>query len=114
MQGTAAAARVDAREAPLSEVLSALGTSFNVRHEVLTPLDDVIIDGSYSGTLEEVLRRMLTGLNYVIKTRKGTVVEVVIVGRPGDPPAEVANKTPALPTNTNPAAQWRRPAPPKR
>ena len=109
VQGTAAAVRIDAQQAPLAEVLRALGTNFNVRHDTFIALDEVIISGTYSGPLEEALGRVLTGLNYVIKTQEGTV-EVIIVGLPGDVPAEVGNTAPALPTNTNPAAQWRRAA----
>jgi hypothetical protein len=87
-------------------VLSALGTNLKVRHDALISLDGVIISGTYSGALDEVLRRVLTGLNYVIKTEDGTV-EVFIVGRSGDAPTAVAITPPALPTNTNPAVQWR-------
>ena len=108
VQGTVAAVRIDAQQAPLPEVLRALGT-FKVRQDTFIALDEVIISGTYSGALEEVLRRLLTGLNYVIKTEEGTV-ELIIVGLPGDAPAEVGNTAPALPTNTNPAAQWRRAA----
>jgi hypothetical protein len=110
VQGTASAVRIDARKARLAEVLRELGANFKVRHETLIALDEVIISGTYLGTLEDVLRRMLTGLNYVIKAREGTV-EIMIVGRPGDTPAGIAPPAPpALPTNTNPAAQWRIPA----
>jgi hypothetical protein len=111
VQGTADAVRVETRQAPLSVVLRALGTNFKVRHDALISLDGVIISGTYSGALDEVLRRVLTGLNYVIKTEDGTV-EVFIVGRSGDAPTAVAITPPALPTNTNPAVQWRGLVPP--
>jgi hypothetical protein len=111
VQGTAAAVRVDAREAPLSEVLGALEASFKVRHDSLIALDAITIAGAYSGTLEEVLRRLLTGLNYLLKT-EGDMVEVIIVGRPGHAPAPYISREPATPANSNPAAQWR--SPPKR
>jgi hypothetical protein len=106
VQGTADAVRVETSQAPLSMVLRALGTNFKVRHDALISLDAVIISGTYSGALDEVLRRVLTGLNYVIKTEDGTV-EVFIVGRSGDAPTAVATTPPAPPTNTNPAVQWR-------
>jgi hypothetical protein len=109
VQGTAQAVRVDARQAPLPEVLSALGTSLGVRHKSLIAVDEVVIGGSYSGTLEDVLRRLLKDVNYVIRTQQDAV-EILIVGRPGDPPAPVMNKEPALPKNTNPATQWRKSA----
>ena len=111
VQGTAAAVRVDAREAPLSEVLGVLEANFKVRHDSLIALDAITIAGTYSGTLEEVLRRLLTGLNYLLKT-EGDIVEVIIVGRPGHPPAPYMSREPAPPANANPAAQWRSPAKP--
>jgi len=110
VQGTATAVRIDANRAPVSEVLSALAANFKVRHETLIALDEVVVSGTYSGALDEVLRRVLVGLNYVIKTRAGTV-EVLVVGRAGDAPAAVASTPSGAPTNSNPAAQWRRRAP---
>jgi hypothetical protein len=113
VRGTAAAARIDARQAPLSEVLTTLGTSFQVRHDTLISLDDVIVSGTYSGTLEEVLRRVLNGLNYVIETREGTV-EVIIVGRTGAVSATGNARPEPPPKNVNPAAQWRKTTLPER
>ena len=107
VEGTAAALRIKAEQATLSEVLGALETRLGVRHSALIALDDVKVGGTYSGTLEDVLRRLLAGLNYVIKTQE-EVVEVVIVGRPGDAPAPFVDKPPP-PANANPAAQWRAP-----
>jgi hypothetical protein len=109
VQGTAQALRVDAQQAPLPEVLNALNTSLGVRHKSLIAVDEVIIGGSYSGTLEDVLWRLLKDLNYVIKTEEDAV-EILIVGRPGDPPTPVTKEEPPLPANTNPAAQWRKSA----
>jgi hypothetical protein len=108
VDGTAQAVRVEAQQAPLPEVLSALATSLGVRHKSLIPVDEVIIGGRYSGTLDDVLRGVLQGLNYVITTQQDAV-EILIVGRPGDPPPPVVSK-PALPANTNPATQWRKSA----
>ena len=91
VSGTVAAARIDAQQAPLSEVLRALGKNFKVRYDTFIAIEEVIISGTYSGALEEVLRRMLSGLNYVIKIREGTV-EVIIVGFPSNaPPAPPAS-----------------------
>jgi hypothetical protein len=108
VHGTLAAVRVDAQQARLPEVLSALSTTLGIRYDSFIALDEVIIAGNYSGTLEDVLMRLLTGLNYVIKTGDGAV-EIIIVGRSGQPPPPIARE-PALPDNTNPAAQWRKPA----
>jgi hypothetical protein len=108
VEGTAAALRVKAEQAPLSEVLGALETRLGVRHSALIALDGVTVGGTYSGTLEDVLRRLLAGFNYVIKTQEAAV-EVVIVGRPGNAPQPFVDKPRPPPANANPAAQWRAP-----
>jgi hypothetical protein len=99
VSGTAEAARIDAKQAPLSEVLRALGTKFKVRHDTFITVEEMIISGTYSGALEDVLRQMLTGLNYVIKTHAGTL-EIIIVGRSSDthpdPPASHASSGSAV------------------
>jgi hypothetical protein len=99
--------RVEAQRASLAEILSALEARFQVRHATSVALDKVAVGGVYSGTLEDVLKRLLAGVNYVIRMREGGAVEITIVGWPGDPPPPVT-AAPASPQNTNPAAQWRR------
>ena len=102
--GDLTAVRLVATKASVSEVLQALQAAFNVHHSALVSLDD-IVTGNYQGPMDQVLSRVLTGFNYVIRTREG-LIQVTIIGRPGDaPPAEIAR--PTLPANTNPAAQWR-------
>ena len=96
VKGTVTAARIDAQQAPLPEVLRTLGSNFNVRYDTFIAIDEVTISGTYSGALEEVLRGILSGLNYVIKNQEG-MVEVIIVGRPSTvPPAPfVSHASPA-------------------
>jgi hypothetical protein len=111
VRGTAAAVRIDAHQATLPQVLTALEASLQVRTDTLTALDDIIISGTYSGALEDVLKRVLTGLNYVISKQEGAV-DVIVVGRRGGPPAATGNGAPSPTKNMNPAAQWRKFAPP--
>jgi hypothetical protein len=106
VEGTAAALRVTAEQAPLSEVMDAIERSLGVRHSSLIALDDRAFGGTYSGTLEDVLRRLLVGLSYMITTRDGAI-EVVILGRAGAIPSPSMEKAPPLPPNANPATQWR-------
>jgi hypothetical protein len=108
VEGTVAALRIKAEQAPLAEVLSALEARLGVRHSALIALDDVTVAGTYSGTLEDVLTRLLSGLNYVIETRQ-EAIEIVIVSRPGAMPPPFIDKPPPAPANANPAAQWRAP-----
>ena len=96
VKGTVGTVRIVAQQASLSEVLRALGANFKVRYDTFISVDDVIISGTYLGRLEEVLGRVLSGLNYVIKTQDGTV-EVIIVGRPGNtsPPPSTSHASSA-------------------
>lgn len=107
VEGTASALRIKADQAPLSEVLGALEARLGVRHSALIALDDVTVGGTYSGTLEDVLRRLLSGLNYVIEIKQ-EAVEIVIVSRPGGTPPPFVDRPPAA-ANANPSAQWRAP-----
>ena len=43
-----------------------------LRHRSVIPLDD-LVSGSYSGSLSEVVSRLLSGYNDVIKHDPGTV-----------------------------------------
>jgi hypothetical protein len=99
VSGTAEAVRIEAKQAPLSEVLRALGTNFKVRHDTFITVEEMIISGTYSGALEDVLRQMLSGLNYVIKTHAGTL-EIIIVGRSSnthpEPPASHTSPGPPV------------------
>lgn len=106
VQGDAASVQVVDRQAPLSEVLVALSRKVEIRYDAMVNVDGVV-DGTYRGTLGDVLARVLNGYNYVVSTREGST-EIIIVERVGSPPAAITpTQTPSLPENTNPAAQWR-------
>ena len=81
IDGDAAALHVDAHRIALSVVLSALAT-FNVRYRSSVGLDEVI-EGSYAGSLRQVVSRVLEGYNYATK-QNGSYVEVIIFGRRGE------------------------------
>jgi hypothetical protein len=82
VQGDPAAVRIVAKEASASEVLNALGAVFNVRYDTLIRLEGVV-SGTYQGSLEHVLSRVLSGYNYVIKTRDGGIIDVIVSGKIG-------------------------------
>jgi len=111
VEGDAAALRVDARQAPVDEVLAALGTALKIRYRAAAPLDGVV-DGTYRGSLREVLANVLEDYNYVIKTADGQT-ELVVIGRRGRRPA-VAASPPSTGLAANPATQWRTPPQPRR
>jgi hypothetical protein len=77
VQGNAAALEVDAKHAPVAEVLSALA-GLNVRFRSSIALDRTI-DGVYAGDLGTVLPRLLSGYDFIV-VRKDGAAEVVILG----------------------------------
>lgn len=103
VQGDAAALRVDASKSHVAEVLSALGPALHVR--VKTPIAlDKAINGTYVGSLQQVLSRVLDGYNYVIK-RRDAAIEVVVIGTRGNRAMAVQAPTPAPARSL--AAEWR-------
>jgi len=110
VRGDIRSAEIVAHQAPVSEVLSAIGATLNVRFNTST-VAEAIINGTYRGALEDVLARVLRGYNYVITTREGAI-EVTVIGRSDELPVAGPPVQTALPPNTNPAAQWRASTPP--
>jgi len=74
---------VDARDASLEEVLSALRTRFGLQYRG-PPLTDRRITGAYEGTLRQVVRRLLEGYDFVLKTQSDTLEVVVVGGAAGE------------------------------
>jgi len=103
VSGTVASIRIVASREPISGVLSAVAESFKVPYRSVVTLDDRI-SGTYSGSLRDVVSRLLSGYNYVIKQKDG-MVEIVVLGRRGASPA--AAQTPGAQGNTF-ADQWRK------
>jgi hypothetical protein len=77
-----AVVHLEASNAPLSEVLSALERAFSIRHRTSVPLDRSI-SGSYRGSLRRVLSRLLDGFNYYIADTAEGRMEITVVGRRG-------------------------------
>jgi hypothetical protein len=102
VEGTADAVRVTTARDPISDVLSALAP-FNVRYRTAIPLDKAA-QASYSGSVGEVLSRLLDGYNYVIKRNQQTT-EVLVLGGGGQvavpPPAPKAAPAKSI------LSQWR-------
>jgi hypothetical protein len=103
VHGDITAVRIDASQASVSQVLAAVGSAFNIRTRTSTSLDSPI-NGTYTGSLSEVMSRVLDGYNYVVKNQDGSI-EITIFGRRGTQP--VAAEPPPPPRNS--ATQWRTP-----
>lgn len=82
LQGSAAALRLDLNRATITDVFSALHTAFHVKYRSLVALNEPL-SGTYAGSLEAVIARVLNGYNYVIKRGPATI-EVMIYGKVGE------------------------------
>jgi len=94
VSGDARAVQVDATQSNVAEVLSALQSAFRLRVKTSMALDSTV-SGSFTGSLAQVLCRMLQGYNYFIR-REGIEIEVTVVALEGDRAAVVAR--PRVPT----------------
>jgi hypothetical protein len=103
VDGSPAALRVTTSQDAIADVLSAIAANFNVRYRSAIPLD-AAANVSYSGSVAQVISRLLDGYNYVVKTDQKST-EIVIFGRNGQaaspPPA------PKAPAPKGILSQWR-------
>jgi hypothetical protein len=68
---------IEVRDTSLQDVLTALGAKFDLRFRGLSSLDRRI-EGTYRGSLREVITRLLDRYDYVLKTN-GARIEVIIL-----------------------------------
>ena len=104
IEGRIDALTVEASDATLAEVLSALSARFAVR--IRAPqLTDQRVDGSFHGPLQWVLARLLAGHNYIARYSDGAV-EIAVLGVAGSPANAAAIERP--PPAAGPARPGRR------
>jgi hypothetical protein len=77
IQGSADEVRVEARDVTASEILAALGARFALSYRGATGTRRVT--GTFEGTLNDVVKRVLGGYDYVIN-RTGDGLEVTVLG----------------------------------
>jgi hypothetical protein len=99
ISGEPAAVRIEARDAPIDEVMGALRESFRLNYRGPASLGRRVT-GTYDGSLQGVVARLLDGYDFVIKT-DSEGVEVWVYGsiKPGEPalapkPVTVAKPAP--------------------
>jgi hypothetical protein len=97
VSGNPQAVRIEAQNTSVADILAALGRDFGVKYTSSVGLDRPIT-GTYEGSLQRVLARVLDGYNFVVKTRDGRIDLTVLGTRSG--PATAVAATPA----TAPAA----------
>ena len=117
VQGDPDEVSLTAEDAPISEVLSALAAQFKVTigEGVPVPDPDRRIDGTFAGTLREVLGRIFDGYNYVASF-SNTGVELKVWARPHKLASPASARPPSGPLPLAPfgsptAAAIQRPAP---
>jgi hypothetical protein len=122
IRGTVEAVSVEAKNSSLKEVLAALSDAFDVNYRSAADLERQI-NGTYTGSLEKVLKRVLEGYSFFVKTGDGglelTVLEssnaapaieaspsLEIAGRPAGPtPAEASPEVAVVTPSAPPALQ---------
>ena len=111
IEGAASTLQVRASGDAISDVLTAISTVASVRYLTEIPRG-VTITGTYSGSAEAVIARLLSGYSFAMR-RTGELLEVSIYGRwVGNPstqnPPSLPNSAPTLPAT--PAASEPDPA----
>jgi hypothetical protein len=82
VQGDAAAVHLDIRKTAIKDVLARLAGTFDVSFRSRTALDEVR-DGTYRGSLRQVIARVLDGYDYAIKQEQSKL-DVFIFEKVGE------------------------------
>ncbi len=103
--------RLEAQDAPLPEVLRALGANLELRgrKDVIHP-----VAGTYAGSLHDVITRVLSGYDYVLKQSDGRPT-IVLYGLSGDKARPAPAPAPSKVGASEPApggGPWPPPLPP--
>ena len=97
VEGQADTVKLRAENASIREVLDALSAKFKVSYKVPSNLIRNLT-GEYSGTLNQVLARLLDGNDYIVETSEDGV-KIVVLGASGGhaPPSSPVAAVAALP-----------------
>jgi hypothetical protein len=105
IEGTAAAVHVSTSQDTIADVLSALGAAFKLRYRTAVPLNATAVP-AYSGSVRQVIARLLDGYNYLMRIDQETI-EISVFGSRG----QVAIPSPAPATKAAVApdvvSRWR-------
>jgi hypothetical protein len=103
IEGDAAAVRVSTSQDTVADVLSALGVAFKVRYRTAVPLS-ATADATYSGSIRQVIARLLDSYNYLLKVDQETT-EVIVVGSRRQAAIPAPAPKPAVPPDV--VSRWR-------
>src|SRR5262245_32577714 len=92
VQGSPEAVRIETQNSSIEEVLAALGNAFDLRYRSSAKLAKQL-SGTYEGSLQRVVARVLEGYDFVLRNNKGKI-EITVLGIRGAAPATaVASST---------------------
>jgi hypothetical protein len=95
---------LEAHDASLQEILEAFRTSFELQYNTAAGLEHKVT-GTYAGSLQRVLSRLLTGNDYVIRsTANGMEIVILDSGPAPAPNNRAAQAVPPPPTEAAPPA----------
>lgn len=78
VEGNATAVRISTSQDTIADVLAALGVAFKLRYRTAVPLS-AGAGPTYSGSIREVVARLLDGYSYVLKVDRDST-EVIVFG----------------------------------
>jgi hypothetical protein len=104
VSGTPNAVRIEARDAPLEEILAALNRAFGVHYQLSVNLDKPL-SGTYEGSLPKVLTGILNGYNFILYTDNGAMAVTVsgTANAPGKSPGRPASSSAQVVEQHSPA-----------
>jgi hypothetical protein len=94
VSGSPEAVSLEAQDTSIEEILAALGASFGVHYQSTAKLEKRLT-GTYSGSLQRVVMRILEGYNFITKAHEGRIEIIVLGTHPvadGASPASAASK----------------------
>lgn len=104
IDGNLHALRLSTNGDSLADVLSRFDTLFAVKFRSSVPLR-AEVRGTYSGSLSQVVARLLDGYNYVIKSDRD-LTEILVLGRAGEVAIAPKAKAAAPPAKSM-MSRWR-------
>src|SRR5262245_25508300 len=79
LTGDSKAVQIEAHDASIEDVMAALGSHFGLQYRGTATLERRI-SGSYRGTLQHVIRRVLDGYDFIMRTNVDDVEVTVLTG----------------------------------
>lgn len=83
VSGSSQAVQIEVQNSSIKDVLSALGRKLDVQFQTFANLDKPLT-GTYRGSLQQVLDRLLEGYNFIIRTSQRRL-EVTVLGAQNEP-----------------------------